>query len=59
MKLIRSIQNADLTRQQQKIADYFVKNQNRVCTMSLIKVAREIGVSDASVVRFARAVLKT
>lgn len=56
MKLIRSIQNADLTRQQQKIADYFVKNQNRVCTMSLIKVAREIGVSDASVVRFARAI---
>lgn len=56
MKLISSIQSADLTRQQQRIADYFVKNRNRICTMSLIKVAKEIGVSDASVIRFARTI---
>ena len=56
MKLIKNIQKADLTRQQQKIADYFVKNRNRICTMSLIRVAKEIGVSDASVIRFARAI---
>ena len=54
--LIKRIQRADLTRQQKKIADYCVKNQHRIFLMSSLELAREIGASDASVIRFARAI---
>lgn len=54
--LTQRIQQASLTRKQQVIADYLIKNQNRVCTLSCLAIAREIGVSDASVIRFARAI---
>lgn len=50
------IKTADLTKKQQKIADYFIKNQNRLGNLSTLEVAKEIGVSDASVIRFSRAI---
>ena len=45
-----------LTKTQQKIADYFIRNPERVGMSSSMEVAREIGVSDASIIRFARAI---
>lgn len=54
--LLKSIQKAELTKQQKKIADYCVKNQHRIFLMSSLEMAKEIGVSDASVIRFARAI---
>ena len=53
---VRRIQQARLTHGQLKIADYFLKHQNRICTMSSLAVAREVGVSDASIIRFSRAI---
>lgn len=54
--LMQRIQEAHLTGGQQAIAKYFLKNQNRICTMTSLTVAREIGVSDASIIRFSRAI---
>lgn len=54
--LVTKIQNANLTRTQQKIAKYFIRNQERIGSLSSIEVAREIGVSDASIIRFSRAI---
>lgn len=54
--LMQRIQTARLTSGQQTIAKYFLNNQNRICTMTSLAVAREIGVSDASVIRFSRAI---
>ena len=54
--LEKRIQNASLTRGQHRIADYFLKNQRRICNMTSLSIAREIGVSDASVIRFSRAI---
>lgn len=54
--LEKRIQHARLTPGQHRIADYFLKNQNRICRMTSLAVAQEIGVSDASVIRFSRAV---
>ena len=54
--LLRSIQKADLTKQQRRIADYCLKNQHRIFLMSSLELAKEVGVSDASVIRFARAI---
>ena len=45
-----------LTKAQQKIADFFIRNSERVGMCSSMEVAREIGVSDASITRFARAI---
>jgi DNA-binding MurR/RpiR family transcriptional regulator len=50
------IKNAHLTKAQRLIADYFVKNQDKVCNLSSLEVAKEIGVSDASIIRFSRAI---
>ena len=50
------IKSAKLTKSQKKIAEYFVKNQDRIGGMSSLDVAREIGVSDASIIRFSRAI---
>jgi len=54
--LIERIQNAVLTKQQKVIADYFIKNQKRICNLSTLEVANEIGVSDASIIRFSRSI---
>lgn len=54
--LEQRIEKARLTTGQRAIAQYFLKNQNRICTMTSLAVAREIGVSDASVIRFSRAI---
>ena len=50
------IKNASLTKTQRKIADYFLSNQERIGALSSMDVAREIGVSDASIIRFSRSI---
>lgn len=54
--LSERIKMAKLTPQQKKIAEYFYRNQERIGNMSSMDVAREIGVSDASIIRFSRAI---
>lgn len=48
--------NAQLTKSQRKIAEYFIQNQSRIGSLSSLDVAKEIGVSDASIIRFSRAI---
>ena len=50
------IQNTPLTKTQEKIARFFLKNQSRIGSLSSMEAAKEIGVSDASIIRFARAI---
>lgn len=50
------IKNAQLTKSQKIIAQFFLNNQDRIGSMSSLDVAKEIGVSDASIIRFARAI---
>lgn len=50
------VKNARLTKVQQKIAEYFIQNPERVGMSSSMEVAKAIGVSDASITRFARAI---
>ena len=50
------VKTATLTKSQQKIADFFIRNTERVGSLTSLDVAREIGVSDASVIRFSRAI---
>lgn len=53
---IKNAAQYELTRGQLKIADYIGKNKKRILGMTAQEIGREIGVSDASVIRFARAV---
>lgn len=46
----------NLTKVQLRIADYIGKNKKRILGMTAQEIGKEIGVSDASVIRFARAV---
>lgn len=55
-RLSDKLQEANLTPQQKKIGDYVFRNQARVANMSSQELAKEIGVSDASVIRFSRAI---
>lgn len=50
------VKSARLTKAQQKIAEYFIQNPERVGMSSSMEVAKAIGVSDASITRFARAI---
>lgn len=50
------IRESKLTRTQEKIANYFLKNQERIGKLSSQEVAQEIGVSDASIIRFSRGI---
>ena len=50
------VKTATLTKSQQKIAEFFIRNIGRVGSLSSLDAAREIGVSDASVIRFSRAI---
>ncbi len=52
--LAERIGNANLTKTQKKIANYFIENQERIGSLSSMEVAQEIGVSDASIIRFSR-----
>lgn len=54
--LAEKIQKVKLTKTQEKIARYFLKNQSRIGSLSSMEAAKEIGVSDASIIRFARAI---
>lgn len=48
------LRHTKFTRTQQKIADYFFNNQEKIAGLSSQEAASEIGVSDASVIRFCR-----
>lgn len=54
--LMNRIMEYSLTKGQGKIADYILKNQKRVLGMTAKEIGKEIGVSDASVIRFARTI---
>ena len=54
--LIKRFARCELTKSQIKIADYILKNQKRILGMTALEAGKEIGVSDASVIRFSRAV---
>ncbi|MCR5809865.1 MAG: MurR/RpiR family transcriptional regulator [Lachnospiraceae bacterium] len=54
--LAERIKESKLTKTQEKIANYFLKNQERVGKLSSQEVAQEIGVSDASIIRFSRVI---
>lgn len=48
------LRHTKFTSTQQKIADYFLNNQEKLAGLSSQEAAQEIGVSDASVIRFCR-----
>lgn len=48
------LRHTKFTRTQQKIADYFLSNQEKLAGLSSQEASSEIGVSDASVIRFCR-----
>lgn len=50
------IKNTQLTKSQRLIAQFFLNNQERIGSMSSLDVAKEVGVSDASIIRFSRAI---
>lgn len=54
--LTERIKNAELTKKQRLIGDYFIKNQERIGNISALDIAKEIGVSDASIIRFSKAI---
>lgn len=54
--LMQHIAQYDLTKSQIRIADYVVKNQKRILGMTARALGKEIGVSDATVIRFSRAI---
>lgn len=53
---LRTVKQYDLTKSQAKIADYIIKNQKRILKMTSLEIAGEAGVSDATVIRFARTI---
>lgn len=53
--LAERIKKATLTKTQRRIAEFFLQNQDRIGSMSSQEVADGIGVSDVSIIRFARA----
>lgn len=50
------IKSVNLTKKQKVIAEYFIKNQERIGNLSSLEIANEIGVCDASIIRFSRAI---
>lgn len=54
--LLDRIARAKLTKKQRKIAQYFIDHQEKISMYSTMEAAKEIGVSDASIIRFARAI---
>ena len=54
--IIERVKNAKLTKAQEKIAEYWIHNPERVGMSSSMELAEAIGVSDVSITRFARAI---
>ena len=54
-KVLQKIEDMHFTKSQARIADYIVKNPKRIAGMTAREAGKEIGVSDATVIRFARA----
>ncbi len=54
--LMQRFSACELTKSQLKIASYIMKNQKRILGMTAKKLGKEIGVSDATIIRFARVV---
>lgn len=54
--LAERIKNTELTKKQRIIGDYLIKNQERIGNLSALDIANEIGVSDASIIRFSKAI---
>ncbi len=52
--LIKYFKNQDFTTGQRRIAQYMLEHEYELARMSLMDVSREVGVSDASVLRFVR-----
>jgi len=52
--LEEKIKHVPLTKTQKRIAEYFLRNQERIGNLASLEVAKEIGVSDASIIRFSR-----
>jgi DNA-binding MurR/RpiR family transcriptional regulator len=52
--LENKIKNARLTKTERRIADFFLDNLTRICFMTAEDISVELGVSDASVIRFVR-----
>ncbi|MFV0440526.1 MAG: MurR/RpiR family transcriptional regulator [Lachnospirales bacterium] len=50
------ISDVELTVKQRKIASYILDNFEKIGNMSSLELAKEIGVSDASIIRFTRAI---
>lgn len=58
MNLLKYYKNKskELTRGEKKIAEFMGKHPQKVATSSALELAKEIGVSDASIVRFSRSI---
>lgn len=52
--LQEKIQNAKLTKKEKLVAEFFLRNQEQVVFMTSSNIARELGISDTSVIRFSR-----
>jgi len=48
------LKNRDLTKMEQKIAAYLSEDETRICFLSATEIASTLGISDASVIRFAK-----
>jgi DNA-binding MurR/RpiR family transcriptional regulator len=48
------IRNAELTKTSRRIADFVLENLSRICFMTTYEISRLMGVSDASIIRFAQ-----
>lgn len=54
--LMQRIAQYELTKSQIRIADYVAKNQKRILGMTAKELGKETGVSDATIIRFARTI---
>lgn len=54
--ILEHLKGVSLTKSQERIAHYMLENQYTVCQKSLMEASKEAGVSDASVLRFVRAI---
>ncbi|MGM9532304.1 MurR/RpiR family transcriptional regulator [Intestinibacter sp.] len=52
--LEKRIKNVKLTKTEKKIGEYILNNLSHVCFLTLAQLAKELDVSDTSVIRFAR-----
>lgn len=53
---VKNLTKYSLTKSQIKIADYIIKNQKWIVGLTAREVEKEIGVSDATIIRLARTV---